>query len=69
MKAREIAKKIAVDRMKADITAEELEPHMIEGDNVTPGKIGKVGDAMTTLVESLTKRWKLDGGTKKKRKR
>lgn len=69
MKAREIAKKIAHARaFKDPITTEELEPHM-DGENVTPGKLGKVQGAVTTLGESLHKRWKLDGGTPKKKKR
>lgn len=69
MKAREIAKKIAHDRAFINpITSEELEPYM-DGENVTPGKLGKAQGALTTLGESMSKRWKLDGAPKKKRKK
>lgn len=68
MKAGEIAKKIAHDRAFTNpITTDELEPHM-DGENVTAGRLGKVQGALTSLSESMSTKWKLDGGAKKKRK-
>lgn len=71
LKASEIAKKIAHDRAFVNpISGDELEPHMGD-ENVTPGKLGKVQGALTSLGESMAKRWKLveDTAAPKKKKR
>jgi hypothetical protein len=68
MKAREIAKKIAHNRSFAQpITTEELEPHM-EGENVSPGRLQKAQTALDALGTSMSTKWKLDGGAKKKKR-